>query len=404
MTGVCCPGYRRARRFSNIGAKPPDTVAKQAASGESVMTHPLRMLALGCAAAIAAALPAAAQSSAPQFQPEPFWPKPLPENWILGQVSGIAVDRQDNIWILHRPATLLDDEKGAQKDPPETTCCKAAPPVLKLDPEGNLLASWGGASGGGSSGGPWVKNEHGIHVDRDGNVWVGGNSDGDQILKFSPDGKFLQQVGKDDGGKGSLSQTRLGRPAHMITDDAAGEIYVADGYGNHRIIVFDAKTGAFKRMWGAYGKPPSDDKMPPYKPDAKLSEQFANPVHCVRLSNDGLVYVCDRANNRIQVFRKDGSFVKEFRVSAATVQSGSVWDLVLSEDPQQKFMFVADGANGNIVTLDRDSGKELAKWGRHGRQPGQFKWIHNIAIDSRGNLYTAEVGFGRRAQKFRRTP
>jgi DNA-binding beta-propeller fold protein YncE len=368
------------------------------------MTHPLRMLALGCAAAIAAALPAAAQSSAPQFQPEPFWPKPLPENWILGQVSGIAVDRQDNIWILHRPATLLDDEKGAQKDPPETTCCKAAPPVLKLDPEGNLLASWGGASGGGSSGGPWVKNEHGIHVDRDGNVWVGGNSDGDQILKFSPDGKFLQQVGKDDGGKGSLSQTRLGRPAHMITDDAAGEIYVADGYGNHRIIVFDAKTGAFKRMWGAYGKPPSDDKIPPYKPDAKLSEQFANPVHCVRLSNDGLVYVCDRANNRIQVFRKDGSFVKEFRVSAATLQSGSIWDLVLSEDPQQKFMFVADGANGNIVTLDRDSGKELAKWGRHGRQPGQFKWIHNIAIDSRGNLYTAEVGFGRRAQKFRRTP
>jgi DNA-binding beta-propeller fold protein YncE len=190
----------------------------------------------------------------------------------------------------------------------------------------------------------------------------------------------------------------------MITDDAAGEIYVADGYGNHRIIVFDAKTGAFKRMWGAYGKPPSDDKMPPYKPDAKLSEQFANPVHCVRLSNDGLVYVCDRANNRIQVFRKDGSFVKEFRVSAATLQSGSVWDLVLSEDPQQKFMFVADGANGNIVTLDRDSGKELAKWGRHGRQPGQFKWIHNIAIDSRGNLYTAEVGFGRRAQKFRRPP
>jgi hypothetical protein len=193
MTAVCCPGYRRARRFSNIGAKPPDTVAKQAASGESVMTHPLRMLALGCAAAIAAALPAAAQSSAPQFQPEPFWPKPLPENWILGQVSGIAVDRQDNIWILHRPATLLDDEKGAQKDPPETTCCKAAPPVLKLDPEGNLLASWGGASGGGSSGGPWVKNEHGIHVDRDGNVWVGGNSDGDQILKFSPDGKFFSR-------------------------------------------------------------------------------------------------------------------------------------------------------------------------------------------------------------------
>ena len=170
------------------------------------MMRPLRTLALGCATAIAFALPAAAQSSAPQFQPEPFWPKPLPENWILGQVSGIAVDRQDNIWIIHRPATLLDDEKGAQKDPPETTCCKAAPPVLKFDPDGNLLASWGAA------GQPWIKNEHGIHVDRDGNVWVGGNSEGDQILKFSPDGKFIAQVGKDDGTKGSMSQTRLGRP------------------------------------------------------------------------------------------------------------------------------------------------------------------------------------------------
>ena len=357
--------------------------------------------AVAVATAIAVSPQAIAQSGVPQFQPEPYWPKPLPENWILGQVAGIAVDRQDNVWIIHRPATLLDDEKGAQKNPPETTCCKAAPPVLKFDPEGNLLASWGAAPGQAWSQ-PWVKNEHGIHVDRDGNVWLGGNNDGDQILKFTPDGKFLQQIGKDDGTKGSLSQTRLGRPAHMMTDDAAGEIYVADGYGNHRVIVFDAKTGAFKRQWGAYGKPPGDDKLPPYRADAKPSEQFSNPVHCVRLSNDGLVYVCDRANDRVQVFRKDGSFVKEFRVSADTLANGSVWDLVLSEAPGQKFMFMADGANGNIVTLDRETGKELAKWGRHGRQPGQFKWVHNIAIDSKGNLYTAEVGFGRRAQKFRR--
>ena len=228
----------------------------------------------------------------------------------------------------------------------------AAPPVLKFDPDGNLLASWGGAN----AGQPWVKNEHGIHVDRDGNVWLGGNNDGDQILKFTPDGKFLQQIGKDDGTKGSASQTRLGRPAHMMTDPDANEIYVADGYGNHRIVVFDSKTGAFKRMWGAYGKPPSDDKLPAYKPDAKPSEQFANPVHCVRLSNDGLVYVCDRANNRIQVFRKDGTFVKEFRVTPETLANGSVWDLVLSEDAGQKFIFMADGANGQIVTLSRDTG------------------------------------------------
>jgi len=188
----------------------------------------------------------------------------------------------------------------------------------------------------------------------------------------------------------------------MMTDAEANEIYVADGYGNHRIVVFDAKTGAFKRMWGAYGKPPSDDKMPAYKPDAKLSEQFANPVHCVRLSNDGFVYACDRANNRIQVFRKDGTFVKEFRVTPETLANGSVWDLVLSEDAGQKFIFMADGANGQIVTLDRNTGDVVTQWGRHGRQPGQFKWVHNIAIDSKGNLYTAEVGWGRRAQKFRR--
>lgn len=346
--------------------------------------------------AIAVSPSTAAEQAVPKFQPEPFWPKPLPDNWILGQVAGIAVDRQDNIWIIHRPATLLDDEKGAEKSPPETICCKAAPPVLKFDPEGNLLASWGPVPD------HWVKNEHGILIDRDGNVWLGGNNDGDQILKFTPDGKFLQQVGKDDGTKGSLSQTRLGRPAHMMTDEAANEIYVADGYGNHRVIVFDLKTGAFKRMWGAYGKPPSDEKMPPYRPDAAPSAQFGNPVHCVRIANDGLLYVCDRANDRIQVFHKDGTFVKEFRVTPATLQNGSVWDLVLSEDNAQKFIFVANGADGNIVTLDRETGQELAKWGRTGRQPGQFKWVHNLAIDSKGNLYTAEVGYGRRVQKFRR--
>src|SRR4051812_14744152 len=260
------------------------------------MMRALWTIAAAVVAAIAVSPQATAQSAVPQFQPEPYWPKPLPENWILGQVAGIAVDRQDNVWIIHRPLTLLDDEKGAEKNPPETTCCKAAPPVLKFDPEGNLLASWGPVPD------HWIKNEHGIHIDRDGNVWLGGNNEGDQILKFTPDGKFLQQIGKDDGTKGSLSQTRLSRPAHMMTDEAAGELYVADGYGNHRVIVFDAKTGAFKRMWGAYGKPPSDEKVPPYRPDAKLSEQFSNPVHCVRIANDGLVYVCDRANDRIQVF------------------------------------------------------------------------------------------------------
>jgi hypothetical protein len=334
----------------------------------------------------------------PKFQPEPFWPKPLPGNWILGQVAGIAVSPDNHIWIVHRPLTLVDDEKGASKNPPETTCCTAAPPVLEFDAEGNLLRHWGGKG----EGFDWPKNEHGLHVDKAGNVWVGGNEDGDQILQFSPDGKFIMQVGKADTTTGSNSTTRLGRPAHMQTDDAANELYVADGYKNQRIVVFDSKSGAYKRHWGAYGKKPTDEKKPAYTPTAPLSEQFSNPVHCVRLSNDNLVYACDRANDRIQVFRKDGTFVKEFRVAEQTLQNGSVWDLVLSEDPQQKFIFIADGANGQIHTINREDGKLLTAWGRHGRQPGQFKWVHNMAIDSSGNLYTAEVGFGRRVQKFKR--
>jgi DNA-binding beta-propeller fold protein YncE len=364
----------------------------------TILTWLVATVALAVSSALAVAQQAARADDVPRFEPQPFWPKPLPGNWILGQVSGIAVDKNDHIWIVHRPATLLDDEKGAQKSPPEYKCCTAAPAVMEFDAEGNLLRHWGGPD----KGHPWVKNEHGIHVDKDGNVWVGGNNDGDQILKFSPDGKFLQQIGQNDDSKGSSSKTRLGRPAHMITDEAANEIYVADGYGNRRVIVFDATTGAYKRHWGAYGKEAKDDKMPPYTPTAAPSEQFSNPVHCVRIANDGLVYVCDRANDRIQVFRKDGTFVKEFKVEPQTLANGAVWDLVLSDDPQQRFIFVADGANGQIITLARENGEVLTQWGRHGRQPGQFKWVHNIAIDSKGNLYTAEVGFGRRVQKFNR--
>ena len=351
-------------------------------------------------ALIAASVSAAAQD-APSFRPDPFWPKPLPGNLILGQVAGLATDRNDRIWIVHRPKSLLDDEKGATQNPPATKCCTAAPPVMEFDADGNLLRSWGGSG----QGYDWPQNEHGIFVDKDGSVWVGGNSKEDHhILKFAPDGKFLMQIGKPGFSEGSNSQTQLGQPAHMVVDDAAGELYVADGYLNRRIVVFDAKTGAYKRHWGAYGtKTPVDDKLPAYSSAAPLSQSFGNPVHCVRLSDDGLVYVCDRVNDRIQVFRKDGAFVKEFRLDPQTLANGSVWDLVLSSDSQQKFIFVADGANGQISVLSREDGKVLSQWGRHGRQPGQFKWVHNIGIDSKGNLYTAEVGFGRRIQKFQPT-
>jgi len=340
-----------------------------------------------------------AHPGAPKFEPQPFWPKPLPDKWILGQVAGVAVGKDDRIWIVHRPSTVEKDELGAAMNPPAAKCCIPAPPVLEFDREGNLLRSWGGPG----QGYDWPKSEHGIFIDKDGNVWLAGNGKEDnQILKFTPDGKFLMQIGKAGPSEGSGSHTQLGRPAHMMIDEPAGELYVADGYGNHRIIVFDAKSGAFKRMWGAYGGAPSDEKLAAYAPKTPFSKQFANPVHCVRIADDGLVYVCDRANDRIQVFRKDGKFVKEIHVNPETLAGGSVWDLVLSTDKEQKYIFVADGTDGEIVTLLRDTGEQIGAFGTLGRLPGQFKWVHNMAIDSQGNLYTTEVGSGRRAQMFKR--
>jgi hypothetical protein len=333
----------------------------------------------------------------PRFAVDPYWPKPLPTNWILGQVAGIAVDRNDHIWIVHRPTTLVDDEKGALANPPTTKCCIPAPPVLQFDAQGNLLRSWGGPGAGFD----WPQSEHGLFVDDAGNVWVGGNGMKDQqILQFTAEGKFLRQLGKPGAVSGSNAAGGLGRPAHMIID--SNEIYVADGYGNRRIVVFDAATLAYKRHWGAYGEKPHDDKLAPYDPRAALIRSFGNPVHCVRTSRDGLVYVCDRANDRIQIFRKNGQFVREFRVEPETRQNGSVWDLVLSEDAAQKYIYVADGANNQIVIVERSSGETLGRFSRPGRMAGELKWVHNMAIDSKGNLYTAEVGTGRRAQKFER--
>jgi len=337
-------------------------------------------------------------AAVPQFKVDPYWPKPLPSNWILGQVSGIAVDKEDRIWIVHRPSTLVDDEKGAMANPPLTKCCRAAPPVLQFDAQGNLLRSWGGKG----SGYDWPESEHGIFVDADGTVWLAGNGPKDrQILQFTADGKFIRQLGRPGNPSGSnATDDGLGRPAHMIID--SGELYVADGYANRRIVVFDAKTLAYKRHWGAYGERPHDDKLPPYDPRAALTRSFGNPVHCVRISNEGLVHVCDRANDRIQVFDKGGKFVREYRVEPDTLQNGSVWDLVLSEDAAQKYLFVANGANGYLITVERATGQVLGTFGRPGRMAGELRWVHNLAIDSRGNLYTAEVGFGRRAQKFTR--
>jgi DNA-binding beta-propeller fold protein YncE len=334
----------------------------------------------------------------PTFAVDPSWPKPLPNNWIIGQVGGITTDSKGNIWVFQRPRSLTDDEKGASLTPPRSKCCIPAPPVLEFDSEGNLLRSWGGPG----EGYEWVGNEHGIEVDDKGFVWLTGNASTDSVvLKFTVDGKFVGQIGKIAPSKGSNDTTQLSRPAQTTIDEAARELYVADGYGNHRVIVFDADTLAFRRYWGAYGNRPSDDKQPPYDPNAPVSQQFANPVHCVKVSNDGLVYVCDRTNNRIQVFKKDGSFVKEWFYEKNTLGSGAVWDILIWPDPKQTWLLSADGSNNEIRVLKREDGSVVGSFGHNGRNAGQFHWVHTMAIDQKGNIYTGEVDTGKRIQKFR---
>jgi hypothetical protein len=328
-----------------------------------------------------------AEVVAPRFVVDPFWPKPLPNRWIFGQVSGVAVDRHDHVWIVQRPKTLTEDERGATLHPPRSQCCVPAPPVMEFDAEGNLLQAWGGPGHGYD----WPANEHGIFVDHQDHVWLAGNGPkDDHLLKFTRAGKFVLQIGKPGASKGDGDTHNLGRPADTRVDPENGELYVADGYGNHRVIVFDAATGAYKRHWGANGRPPGEHGIKP----------FGNPVHCVRVAKDGLVYVCDRHNNRFQVFRRDGAFVKEIPLAPDTHGNGAVWDLDFSIDRGQTYLYVADGENNHVWLLKRDSGRVLSRLGRSGRYAGQFHWVHNIAVDSQGNLYTAEVETAKRVQKF----
>jgi DNA-binding beta-propeller fold protein YncE len=356
-------------------------------------------LVLGCGSALMEEKAAVETTGvqAPMFEVDPFWPKPLPNNWILGSTIGVAVDAQDHIWILHRQQSLGNNEKGASLNPPIAACCVPAPPVLQFDQEGNLIGHWGGPG----EGFEWPESNHGITVDYKGNVWIGGNGPKDsQILKFTQSGQFLLQIGHFGMSKGSNDTENVYKAAEVSVDPAANEVYVADGYGNRRVIVYDADTGAYKRHWGAYGNVPDDTDLGPYDPNAPPAQQFRNPVHCAELSNDNLVYACDRVNDRIQVFQKDGTFVKEGFISKATLGAGSVWDIAFSKDPEQKYIFLADGQDEKVFILLRDTLEVLTSFGTGGRQPGQFYGVHNVALDSNGNLYTTETYEGKRLQKF----
>jgi DNA-binding beta-propeller fold protein YncE len=335
---------------------------------------------------------------APRFEVDPMWPKPLPNHWVMGNVIGVGVDSADHVYIIHRGAGSLEaKEIYAAANPPASECCLPAPPVLEFDAEGNMVRAWGGPGAGYE----WPESNHGITPDAKGNLWIGGNGGNDgHILKFTKDGKFVKQFGFAYASAGSNDPWAFNKVAKVSIDDAANEAYVSDGYGNHRVIVLDMDTGKMKRYWGAYGNKPDDTPLGNYNPEAPLAQQFRNPVHCAEPSKDGMVYVCDRPNDRIQVFTKDGKFVKETQVAKNTRGDGSVWDIAFSKDAAQKYFYLADGANEKIRVFDRLALTELTSFGDGGRQPGQFYAVHSIATDSKGNVYTTETYRGQRLQKF----
>lgn len=351
---------------------------------------------------------------APKYEVDPFWPKPLPNHWVMGMTIGLWVDNNDNVWIVHRANTV--DRTISQLDRKTGECCAAAPPVLAFDRDGNLIHAWGGPG----QGYDWPESNHGIFVDHKGNVWIGGNGGPDShILKFTQDGKFLAQYGKAGARRkagaaadasieasqagfaaDSNDLNNFGRVAKIFVDAKTNEAYIADGYLNKRVAVIDGDTGKIKRYWGAYGNKPDDAPLGAYDPKAPKAQQFRNPVHCADMSVDRLVYVCDRPNDRLQVFTEQGKFVKEMYYKPETLADGSVWDVAFSRDPQQKYLFMADGVNEHVVIIDRQTLQPLTTFGDGGNHPGEFHGVHSIATDTKNNIFTTETYGGRRVQKF----
>jgi DNA-binding beta-propeller fold protein YncE len=337
----------------------------------------------------------------PVFQVDPSWPK-IPNNWVFGEVSSVSVDAQDHVWVVQRPRTL----RPAQKS-------QVAPAVLEFDAAGNFIKGWGGPGDGYE----WPANEHGIFVDYKGFVWIGGNDKTDgQVLKFTQDGKFVLQIGHSNQSKGNKDTQNLNRPADAFVYPKTNEVFIADGYGNRRVIVFDADTGAFKRMWGAFGNPPTDpdpnQAAAHADPGDALGPQQFNLVHAARVSNDGLVYVSDRGGKRVQVFTLEGKFLKQVFIGRDCEEpkcgnGNTAASTAFSPDSQQQFLYVADRSEGKVLVLDRKTLQILYSFGKPGQEPGYFNILHHMSIDLEGNLYTTEVNDNfargeccRRVQKF----
>jgi DNA-binding beta-propeller fold protein YncE len=321
---------------------------------------------------------------------------------VNGQVGGVAVDSHDSLWVFHRPATIPEGERGASLNPPISECCIPAPSVLQFDANGKFLQAWGGPG----QGYEWFSSEHGIFVDSKDTVWLSGSAQEDnQILKFTSKGKFLLQIGHKGKNRGSSDTENLGGPAGLFVHAKTNELFVADGYFNHRVIVFDADTGKYKRHWGAYGKAPTDSVQFPARAQlvqGPAPQGFNNPVHAVVVSNDDLVYVADRTNNRLQVFQLDGTFVKEAFIARNTLQAeGTVHAFALSPDKGQQFLYVVDGSNKAIRVLNRQTLEVVTSIGGYaGHNAREFFHIHGIAADSKGNLFLGEVNNGMRYYKY----
>jgi len=325
-----------------------------------------------------------------KFQVDPYWPKPLPQDWVTGNVGGTCVDANDHLFIVTRSADT------ANLTSQEKEIAKPAPPVIEFDAAGNVVNSWGD---------PKVvpSGAHDCYFDDQGNIWIGGNTDA-IAQKYSPDGKLLLQIGTkkkfdsvDGTEKGSAlnaSHTLLNKPASFAVDPANGEVYIADGYGNRRIVVFD-RGGNYLRQFGRQATAAENE--------GALGGVFFGVVHCVVLSRDGLLYVADRDGKRIQIFDKQGNFKKNIfikRRRADLPGNGSPWWLLLSRDPAQRYLYVADGLDQMIWTVDRNSGEQLAGFGRPGHMAGEFTFLHTMALNSKGDLFIGETVGGRRMQKF----
>ncbi len=382
--------------------------------GPGVTTMILALVLLVAVLSAMPALPATARSAdrpmVPKFKVDPDWPH-IPNGWTLGQVSSAASDPQNgHIWVLQRPATTRPWQK-------------AAPPVLEFDQAGNYVQGWGGSAG--AAGYVWPRSEHGIFIDYKGNVWIGGNGTDDQILKFTRSGKFLMQIGSPAKKKSNQDRTQFWRPADVFVYPKTNELFVADGYGNRRVIVFDADSGEYKRMWGAFGAAPQDEPPQAATPPASSEDsrmpakdlptadpgpsQF-NIVHGIKVSNDGLVYVADRGGKRVQVFTTAGKYLDQVWVDrfceapgATNLMCGNgqtAASVAFSGDAAQRFLYVASRSPSRVIVYDRKTLAHLTEFGSLGVRPGEFYGLHHMTTDAGGNLYTSEVEDGRRIQKF----